>query len=95
MDLLMADLNLALNNARNPALQLAIEISREFFSPSWHRMPALILRLREQIESNLWITTNYGYVDEVLRFNGEYELLRVLAEVELRRNPLDRRSWIK
>ena len=91
-DLLMADLDRAAANARNPSLKLGIELQREFFSPNWQRIPGLISRLREQIDSYPWRQTDDGWLAPILNFFGEHEMSRVLAEARLSEDPLDTRG---
>ncbi len=91
-DLLMADLDRAAANARNPSLKLGIELQREFFSPNWQRIPGLISRLREQIDSYPWSQTDDGWLVPILNFFGEHEMSRVLAEARLSEDPLDTRG---
>ena len=88
-DLLMADLDEAAANARNPSLKLGIELQREYFSPNWQRIPGLISRLQEQIDSYPWSQTDDGWLAPILNFFGEHEMSRVLAEARLSEDPLD------
>ena len=83
----LADLDKAIDIARNPALKLVAEFNREYYSPTWLRMPELITRLRELIASNQWNWTGRSWVDEILVVMGEHELIRAWAEESLRGDP--------
>lgn len=72
---LLADLDLAIDNARTPTERIVGRLNRAFFSPTWTRMPGLIEQFREEgsIEEagalDIWLTV-------ILSLNGEFETLR-------------------
>jgi len=92
MERFMADVDRAIANAENPSLKLAAELNREWFSPTWHRMPVLIASFRGQIDSYPWRNTDDGWLPGILSILGEYEMYRVLAEARLTADPLDPRG---
>jgi class 3 adenylate cyclase/TolB-like protein len=89
------NLDLAFEKGSNPGMKLAADLTREFFGPTWYRMPALIDQLREEWSSNPNSISieDAIYLSPILLFTKHYDLLRAMAERQVTLDPLSPTSW--
>lgn len=84
---LLADLDFAVANTADSFHKTVADINREFFSPSWYRMPGLIDQIEtenlEQIEVGATI-----WLQEIVILSGRLGLARRIVERDLESNPL-------
>ena len=92
LDRLLADLDRAISNARTPTERIVGQLTKEYFSPTWSRMPGLLKQLRDEsaIEEasalDIWLTV-------ILSFNGELEMLRSIYDYKIETDPLHAGNW--
>jgi adenylate cyclase len=85
-------LDLAIRHAPDPLDRVIAELDREFFSPTWHRLPTLVDELRRHVAearpsgADNWTTF-------LLVAIGQAELARDYAEQRVRTDPLDPMVW--
>jgi hypothetical protein len=89
---LLGDLRFAAANARSPTTRLVSEINAELFSPSWHRMGALVDELAQQEDLGRLAHIATGWLTHLLVV-ADPEVARRIAEAELEKNPLDGWAW--
>ena len=86
------DMSFAAQHAPDEISRVVAELNQEFFSSSWHRLPALIARLEELIDagerppSSTWLS-------EILRITGDRHLDRRLTTQLQKSDPLNRRHF--
>ena len=93
MALLLADLNQAAVNARNPESRLSGELTREIFSPPWHRIPGIVARLREVLDPSAEAHWDSPWLSNILIIVGEKGLFREISRAGLENDPLDPVAW--
>ena len=93
MALLLADLDQAAVNARNPGSRLVAELTREFFSPTWHRIPGIVARLREKLDPSAEAYWDSPWLSNILSIVGEKGLVREISKAGLENDPLDPSAW--
>jgi len=84
---LLADLDFAVANTADSFHKTVADINREFFSPSWYRMPGLL----DQIESENLEQIEIGatiWLQEIVILSGRLGLARRIVERDLESNPL-------
>jgi adenylate cyclase len=87
-------LDLAIRHAPDPLDRVIAELDREFFSPTWHRLPTLVDELRRHVaEARPSAADNWTNL--LLVAIGQAELARDYAEQRVRSDPLDPVVWIK
>jgi tetratricopeptide (TPR) repeat protein len=92
LDRLRRSLDLAIRNAPDPLDRVIAELDREFFSRSWHRMPALVDELRRYV-AEARPSGDDNWTTFLLVALGEAELARDFAEHRVRSDPLDPVVW--
>jgi adenylate cyclase len=85
-------LDRAARNAPDAYQRVIAEINREFFAPTWHRLPALIEELRGVVSTGD-ASSDDNWAAHALLISGEFELARSRAERALRADPLDGSAW--
>jgi adenylate cyclase len=86
-------LDLAIKGSPNEATRTIAQLSRELYSPTWYRLPALIERLRDSRDlGNIYpeLTVDLSHI---LEFTGNYQLMREIAQHFLVVDPLNPFSW--
>ena len=91
---LQRDFDAAAANAADTTSRLLVEINREFFSAHWHRLPALISQLKDELSNNESLPEDGVWLDEILRVAGEYELAGELATERRLADPLNQAAWM-
>lgn len=90
---LLADLNRAIDSARTPTERITAELNREFFSPTWRRMPGLIERFRREANADTAGAIETAWLEDILLFNRELDMLRKFSDSRLKTNPLNPAVW--
>ncbi|MEE8294595.1 MAG: hypothetical protein V3R64_02685, partial [Sphingomonadales bacterium] len=91
--LLLQDLDFAVANFSSPTMQVIADINREFFSPTWYRMPGLIARLEEVLDVNDMNLANTIWLHNILVLNEKYDLLSKIWKEWKKDNPLEPTVW--
>jgi TolB-like protein len=93
MKRLRTALELAVRHAPDEYDRAMAAINREFFSPTWHRMPSLMDQVREH-----WHLAQPSAEDNwapfVMLVTGSLDLARAHVELSVRMSPLEPVSWI-
>ena len=76
-------------------MQVAADLTLEFFGPTWYRMPKLIEGLRAEWALNPSDISleDFVHLSPILLFTKDYDLLRAIAERQLEIDPLSPASW--
>jgi TolB-like protein len=94
-EMLMADLEQSVAVASNPVSKLFAEINLELFSPTWHRMPGLVRKLKSALAAGEYLPIGEAvWANEALVFLGEFETAEMLAQHRLRVDPLAPTGWM-
>ncbi len=91
--LMLQDLDFAVANFSSPTMQVIADINREYFSPTWYRMPGLIARLDEVLDVNDMNLANAIWLYNILMFNEEFDLLSKILKEWTKDDPLDPTPW--
>jgi TolB-like protein len=91
---LQHDYDIAAANALDPATRVIAEINREFFSPHWHRLPALIRQLEDILGTDTTLPEDGVWLDEILQLTGEVELAQQLSDYRRQADPLSPAAWL-
>ncbi|MHA1543786.1 MAG: hypothetical protein ACTSU8_01480, partial [Alphaproteobacteria bacterium] len=91
--LMLQDLDFAVANFSSPTMQVIADINREYFSPTWYRMPGLIARLDEVLDLNDMNLANTIWLHNILIFNEEFDLLFKIIKEWTKDDPLDPIAW--
>jgi len=92
-DLLMQDLDFAVDNAPDTASRVVAEINREFFAPHWHRLPKLVDQLSEIVDSGAPLPESLVWLQEILQVTQDFELGEILAKRRQQFDPLNYNGW--
>ena len=90
---LLADLGRAIDSARTPTERITAELNREFFSPTWRRMPGLIERFRKEANADTAGAIETAWLSDILLLNRELGMLRKFSDYQLKTNPLNPAVW--
>lgn len=85
-------LDLAIRHAPDPLDRAIAELDREFFSPTWHRLPTLVDELRRHVAETRPSGAD-NWTTFLLVAIGQAELARDYAEQRVRSDPLDPVVW--
>lgn len=91
LDLLRRDLARAMEIAYDEPTRIVVDINREFFAPSWQRIPGLLERLRDPIRVGTPMPdqVNMLWMSEAMLIFREYDMLEALLDRNLRTDPLN------
>jgi tetratricopeptide (TPR) repeat protein len=92
-ELLMRDLDFAVDNAPDTASRVVAELNREYFAPHWHRMPSLLIQLRKIVEGGVPMPEGVVWLQEILLLNQEIEIAEILAKRRQLSDPLNMGGW--
>jgi TolB-like protein/ketosteroid isomerase-like protein len=92
-ELLMQDLNFAVDNAPDAASRVVAELNREYFAPHWHRMPGLLEELRDIVDSGVPLPESVVWLQELLLLNQELEMAEELSKRRQLSDPLNSGGW--
>ncbi len=90
---LRTDLDFALAHAPDAMARAVAELNREYFSPTWHRIPALLEEIRAVADLEPTVTDGGLWLHEILNLAGEADAARRVAELRLRSDPLLPAGW--
>jgi TolB-like protein len=91
---LRADLDLAAARTQDPTMRTVAEITRQHFSPTWHRIPALLATVRSLREEGQ--TPGEGtFLHEIQLLAGELDAARRFAERRVTTDPLNLAAWVE
>lgn len=91
--LMLQDMDFAVANFSSPTMQVIADINREYFSPTWYRMPGLISRLDEVLDVNDMNVFNTIWLHNILIVNDNYKSLFEIYEEWIRDDPLEPVAW--
>jgi TolB-like protein len=91
---LQHDLSIAATHTTDPANRVAVEINKEFFSPRWHRIPALIRQLKGLLGPDGTLSENPLWLDEILILTSETQLNQRSLDVLRKADPLSQSVWL-
>jgi TolB-like protein len=91
---LRADLDLAAARTQDPAMRAVVEIIRQYFSPTWHRLPALLATVRAMREEGQ-TPGELTYLHEIQLLAGELDAARRFAERRGASDPLNLSPWFE
>lgn len=91
--LMLQDLDFAVANFSSPTMQVIADINREYFSPTWYRMPGLIARLDEVLDVNDMNLANTIWLHNILILNEDFDLLSKILKEWIKDDPLDPTVW--
>jgi len=92
-ELLMQDLDFAVDQAPDAASRVVAELNREYFAPHWHRMPGLLNQLRDIIDSGAPLPGSLVWLQEILLLNQEFEMAELLTKRRQLSDPLNINGW--
>ena len=90
LELLRRDFARAMEHAPDEPTRIVVDINREFFAPSWQRIPGLLERLRAPIRAGAPMPdqANMLWLNEAMLIFREYDMLEALLDRNLRTDPL-------
>lgn len=91
--LLLQDLDFAVANFSSPTMQVIADINREYFSPTWYRMPGLIARLDKVLDVNDMNLANTIWLHNILILNENFDLLLTIDKEWAKDDPLEPIVW--
>jgi adenylate cyclase len=89
---LRRSLDLAVRHAPDPFDRVLAELDREFFAPTWHRLPALVNDLRRHVAETR-LSGADSWTAFLLVAVGQPELARDFAMQWVRSDPLEPVAW--
>jgi TolB-like protein len=91
---LRADLDHAAARTQDPTMRAVVEIIRQYFSPTWHRLPALLATVRA-LRDDGQTPGELTYLHEIQLLAGELDAARRLAERRGTSDPLNLSPWLE